>query len=387
MYIYTFKVYLGNIKYRFIMTYVHTTDKQVDVFKDEHIVFDGFKDRKLKNFIESKGGTASYSSGNSSFNINATMIVYADASDFKKSLTYQTAKGFDVSCLSKSKFFTKYEINIDSDVPNNTEITELTELIDDMDLEIDVADIKNICRLLNKNLPDFYDDIYIPYDLFKEGEWDINDILHKNADVLFYNKKCMTTDDDKRFYEVFDKYICLMEPIWEPDSQLRKYLKSWAKKSGVTYLKYIMTKDKYKIISPMFLADTYKKMYIKCDGGTELLKVEYIKCLDKIMSVYENEIHLFKIEIDKIINAYVYEYPIECISEKEKVQPIDSLNYTKGFINSIILAIIEFAEKLITLNIYAIHTIVVDVINYYVPLDDINLYKRDEHSGKKLITI
>jgi len=33
------------------MTYVHTINKQNDVFKDDHIVFDGFKDRKLKNFI------------------------------------------------------------------------------------------------------------------------------------------------------------------------------------------------------------------------------------------------------------------------------------------------------------------------------------------------
>jgi len=78
------------------------------------------------------------------------------------------------------------------------------------------------------------------------------------------------------------------------------------------------------------------------------------------------------------LDSYVYEQPINHID-----QPM----YLTGFINSILLAIIDLSEKLIELNVYAIHPIVNNSINYYTPLDDINLYDPVENDNRPIYII
>ncbi len=141
-----------------------------------------------------------------------------------------------------------------------------------------------------------------------------------------------------------------------------------------------MTEEKYQIISPLVVVDTYKKIYIKYKGDTNLCDHKFRKRLDRIMSEFKKEVNNFKIIYREITDAYVYEYPQDMIV-------VSDSDYIKGFINSIILTIMDFAEKMIDLNIYAVHTIIIDIINYYVPLDDIYLHDPSKHQGKKLLTI
>lgn len=341
---------------------------QSQLFANELIVFDGFKDRALKSAIESQGGIVSILSA--SFNISATILIYADNSNFKDSLNYHTAKNFGTKCISKSKFETKYKI-----VDLLTKFTDdfiPEEIADPTEPEFDLPDTKKLCRLLHKHLPDLHDNIHVPYDWFKDGGWNVINILYDNPDSLFYNDICLTPTDKERFNEIFDKYICIVEPIWKLDSDLRKYLENC--KSDI-YLKKIMTIDKYKIISPVYLLDIYKKKWNICKGDHELVDQKYKKHLDKIMASYKTEIKKFKSEISKIVTAYVYEYPI---FSNEEI----NLGYVKGFINSIILTILDLAEKLISLNIYAIHAIIYDIVNYYIPLDEINMYNESDNDGK-----
>lgn len=372
------------------------------MFDNENIIFNEFKDRKLKKFIESNGGIVS-----PELDVNVTsLIVYADKSNFRDSNTYNIAKENNIKYLSKSKFLDKFDLVLDND--NNIYICNMELLEDDDgddgdDIEEDIyADIKNkintelgdvsngkkMCQLIKNNLDNFYDEIYIPYNLFRENDWNIINVLYDNSDSLFYSEEYLTESDKEFFFKIFDKYVRFIGKIWVPNSQLNIYLKKWNKIEKPTYLKKIMTDEKYQIISPLYLAHLYKKIFIKYKNDTKIFNIKFNKKLDKIITKYEICRDEFDVEFNKIVNSYVYEYPISFSNAIHVNSDSDHIaNYTKGFINAVTLSVISFADKLIDLNIYAIHSIVYDIINYYVPLDDINSYDPDDYKDRNILLI
>lgn len=244
---------------------------------------------------------------------------------------------------------------------------------------------KTICRLLNIQLREFYDDIYIPYTFFKD-DWNINKILYNNEDILFYNKKYLTKDDEEKFYQVFDKFILLLDEIFFPNSKLLIFLKKWTDMSGSrwksngskSYLKSIITDKKYQFISPAYIANIYCDYSKRYRDNVDKIKSEMENHLDNMIKRIRKEIKEFNNLYNEIVSSYVYEYPLI----------IDGKNiYVMGFINSIIMAILDFAEKLINLNVYAIHPIINDIIEYYTPLDVINQYDPSENNNKKIFII
>jgi len=76
--------------------------------------------------------------------------------------------------------------------------------------------------------------------------------------------------------------------------------------------------------------------------------------------------------------SYVYEYPYDVV--KKDI-------YIKAFINSIIMCILDFAEKLIDLNVYAVHPIIEEIIGYYTRLDEINSYVPADYGFKRLYIV
>lgn len=397
------------------------------MFDNQNIIFDEFKDRKLKKFIECNGGTI-----RQEFNANViSLIVYADKSNFRDSNTYNIAKENNIKYLSKSKFLDKFDLVLDND--NNIYICNMELLEDDGDDDIDIidteediySDIKNkintelgdisngkkMCQLIKNNLDNFYDEIYIPYNLFSENDWNVINVLYDNSDSLFYSEEYLTESDKEFFFKIFDKYVRFIGKIWVPNSQLNIYLKKWDKMEKPTYLKQIMTNEKYQIISPVYLADLYKKIFIKYKDDTKIFNIKFNKKLDKIITEYENCRDEFDVEFNKIVNSYVYEYPISFSSNATHVnsdsdhianytpcglEPTSMevdytyrarTGYTKEFINAVTLSVISFADKLIDLNIYAIHSIIYDIINYYVPLDDINSYDPDDYKDRNILLI
>jgi hypothetical protein len=333
------------------------------------VVFAGFQNYRWQMFIESKGGMVSDDPTDFT-----TLIIYSSTS----SIAYIEGEKIGSWMISKSEFENLYE-----DELKNFKITSEDDVETSIDefIEVDTEDSKQLCRLVKKHLPTFFDDIYVPYDSFKEGNWDIPEVLSLNFDSLFYNEKYMAEADNDRFYEVFDKYLRFIEPILQPTSELAKSMESWSTKKINTQLKKIIIGKKYHIISPLLMIQTYKKLCKEHKNETkEFVRAELKKCLDKILGSFHKEIDLFKIEFDKIVTDYVYTYPLNG-------SPKYCSTYIKGFINSIILIILELVDKLIDLQIYAIHGVVADLINYYVPLDIINSYDVDDHDGKKLVTI
>lgn len=243
---------------------------------------------------------------------------------------------------------------------------------------------RTVCRLLKIQLREFFDDIYIPYHYFKNNDWNISKILYDNEDSLFYNKKYLTKEDEERFHCVFSKYITMLEEIFNPDNKLLLYLKSWTDTSGSkwktnhkkSYLKSILIKRKYQIISPSYITYLYCDHIKKFKDDPQKCKEKFEQHLDSIIAEFRKECKNFQAQYNEIVESYVYEHPLN-------YEP----NYMAGFINSVLLAIIDFSEKMVDLNIYAIHPIITQFVEYYTPLDEINSYKSYENDGKKMCIV
>jgi hypothetical protein len=245
---------------------------------------------------------------------------------------------------------------------------------------------RTMCRLLNIHLRDFFDDIYIPYNFFRDANWNISKVLYDNEDVLFFNKKYITDTDENRFYEVFYKFMGMLEEIFTPDNKLYAYFKKWTDMSNLkwrsnnnkTYLKQLLTGKKYQYISPLHTTNIFYEICIKYNNDPEKVKLETEKQLDLIVKIVRKEIKEFRQLYNDIIVSYVFEYPYNTNEQKL---------YVKAFLNCVILAIIDFSEKLIDLHVYAIHPIIEEIIGYYTPLDEINHYNLKENDNKHLYIV
>lgn len=239
-----------------------------------------------------------------------------------------------------------------------------------------------MCKLIKTHFIGFFDDIYIPYKYFRKGKWNIKKIISSNKDALYYNPKFASQSDKYRFSEIFDRYAVMIEDILSPDNKLNHYLKRWTDvtdnkfidRSKNSYLKSIFIDKKYRHISPTHIV----KLFIECSKETEIKTIaisNFEKILDEIISKAQKYIAIFKAAYDLIIDKYVY----------FKAEITDSDTYE--LFNSIFLAIINFADKMIELNIYTIHVLVNDIIGELTPFDDINYYTPECFGGKDLYVI
>ncbi len=272
---------------------------------------------------------------------------------------------------------------------------EQFESRDDSDLDYETEQNQTMCRLLRIQLKEFFGDIHIPYDYFRKDNWNISKVLYDNEDILFYNKKYITGTDEPRFFEVFDKYISMLEEIFTPNNKLFIFLKRWTnmndkrwKNTGVkSYLKTLLTHNVYQIISPSYISNLFCEICNNCKNNekyknsesfNDVIKKKTEKKLDGLISQVRTETKIFRREYNNIVSSYVFEFPY-VTDDKEF--------YTIAFINCIIMLIVDFAEKLINLNVYAIHPLVQEIIGNYVPLDDINLYDPADYNYRSLYIV
>jgi len=380
-----------------------------NLFSGEFVVFAGFTDAKLEHAINRAGGKIwSRLSG-------ATILIYDDhivakapsepstndvenTSDAKLQSIFFAAKRLDIKCIPRSYFGSDYLKNFFGETERvgrpgrsiregSTQSTtdDVIIVATTSDDELTVEDIeeddalskeetkrnKSICFMLKRNFPDFYDRIYVPFKLFREGEWNISKVLRQNMDALYHNEEFVTNIDVARFDNVFGRYLDLIKKVFETDTQLEKYMIQWKERRNETYLKKIIKGSKYNIITPFYLADIHKRLFVKYKTDTEKFDKKYTRKLNETIESYRFEKKEFREKFNELLDAYVYEYPIESPTMNSDKNLAEM--YTKGFVNGMILAILDFADKLLDLRIYAIHHVVKSVINSYLPLDDINL--------------
>lgn len=265
---------------------------------------------------------------------------------------------------------------------NQTNKTEIT---------IQKFDSKSVCRLFKIHLHQLYDHIYVPFYFFKNDFFNINKVLYNNDDILFYNSDFLIRNDKVLFYKVFDRYVSMLEEIFNPKNKLTLFLKKWTDTSNESdskwyctktnsYLKLLLEKKKYSYISPLFIAEKYNKIVHKYPSNEKKVKTKIEKNLDSLIDAFKIELREFKKNYNDMLTTYVVNAPLNKNTEIEN-------DYTYCFVNSLLLEIIEFSNKLIDLNIYAIHTIVFNVINNYVPLDEINHYKESSNGNRKLYIV
>lgn len=260
-------------------------------------------------------------------------------------------------------------------VPNDT--------VSNDTVPIKMSEYRDACRLINVQINDFYDNIYLPIKHFKFDKWKVNKTLYSNEDSLFYNMKYLI--DDTKFQEIFSKYVLMIGDIMDPRNILMQFLhkwtnktnKKWVSESKETYLKKIINNNER--ISPIHITNIYKHFCKLHRSDIDKAKSEIEACISEIninIDIVTNE---FINKYDDIINSYVYLYPLDVTVDRDA--------YVADFMNNILMTIYAFAETLIDLNVYAIHKIVYDIVDFYLPLDDIYIFKPSEHNGKKLIIV
>lgn len=283
----------------------------------------------------------------------------------------------------------KPRIDLESMIIQNTdpeEPSDQEESLDQTEEELIIEENRTVCRLFNLHMSDFYDNIYVPFRFFKKGGWDIVKVLNNNEDSIFFNKLYLPGKDLDRFYDVFDKYITMIEDIMSPDSLLISYLKNWTDMSGIkwkenknkSYIKLILSKTKYSIISPLYIINLFHQLKKTYENNTPKIKSTLEEKLDEVVKEARTIKKEFKKIYSEIIDMYVYEYPLDEASSE---------NYVKSFINTILTTIFDYAEKLIDINIYAIHPIFIGISNDFLPLDEINSFDPSENSNKNLYIV
>lgn len=245
---------------------------------------------------------------------------------------------------------------------------------------------KTMCCLLKLHLKDFYDDIFIPYRFFRDENWDIYKVLYDNMDVLYYSSKYVSDSDYEKFFPIFTKYMEMIEQVFTYNNVLYTYLKKWTDMKGTvwksinngSYLKWLMTDEKYQIISPSYIANYYYDTCEKYNHDMLKIKVEMEQHLDKIKRNAKKEQVKFEKKFRAIVFSYVYEPSYNTPDHKLNV---------KSFINCVFHAIIDFSDKMIDLHIYALHPLINSIVGSYIPLDDINVYKSAKNDNKHLVII
>jgi hypothetical protein len=246
--------------------------------------------------------------------------------------------------------------------------------------EIVVYDIKankEICMLLRKNFKEFYHNIYIPIDFFKMNNWNITEVLTDNVDALYYNDKYFRKNNDKIFSIVFGKYVDLIKKNFSLNSNLYMLLSETP--IDVNF-KNIISCQKYKFISPAYIAD----LYISCREDNEQLKM-MIKILDILFDEIKAKIFSFVDEFAKSFDNHIYLAPLNIgmgTNNNKMVQ-----NYNHIYVDNLLTMILNFSHELVNMNVYAVHTLVDKVISMDFPFDIINQYDPEENNDRELIII
>lgn len=247
-----------------------------------------------------------------------------------------------------------------------------------IDLDDPVTDIQ-LCRLFNRFIPDIFNKIYLPYNVFKHYKFDIEKALQNNTDSLFYAEGYAIEEDEKMFNKVFDKYLNLVYDVFDNEGALVPFLRNLndnnIKPEKSRIIKII---NKYDSISPALIAEKYTALMRKFSDRS---KEDIVKILDHQLESINEKARTIIVEFNEkfheLLNEFVYE---------NNMNDIDPLT-GKLLISTVMGEIWESSNKLIDLGIYAIHEIFHDIIGIYIPIDEIVHYNPESEDNRSLIIV
>jgi hypothetical protein len=175
----------------------------------------------------------------------------------------------------------------------------------------------------------------------------------------------------------------MIEGIMDPKSKYVKYMDSCTDKSAKKWTKLpnnggintLLSVDRYKMLSPKFIIDTY--IPFSTLSNIESLN-KTMEILEVIISKVKKEISKFKSHYLNTLHEHISKFPIMDSKKKE---------LGNNLMKDIFLLILKFANNMIILHVYPIHTIVNSVINEYTPLDNITSHDPDDYEGRDIFVI
>jgi hypothetical protein len=216
---------------------------------------------------------------------------------------------------------------------------------------------KKICKLVDKYIDNFFDNVNIELNEFKNNNWKIKQTISSNKRNLFYDKKFLTLNDELFFNQLYDKYITFISEILSRDNILIKYLIAINDRNIPQHhssILSIINNPKYDIISPLYI--------IQLCMNISTHKKDIMNELDSIIRKKDCIMHNFNEIYEILLTTYVTFEPFD---------PILSNKFYIGFINSLLIVVYKTIMELIDLHIYSVNDLFSDVLNTYTPLCEI----------------
>lgn len=233
---------------------------------------------------------------------------------------------------------------------------------------------KAICQLVDAQLEHFFSDIGITLDLLEEEQWDIDGVIGTDRDPLFYYEEYYfsTPEAKERFEAIFARYTAMIIENLRPDNQLIRYLDNWQRIKARnprakirSFLRATLKHKDYQMFSPVFIANMYADRIENIKDRNNLrnsakkkhmIRAEIEQELDKRLETFDEVLAEFN-------SYYTIQRKLFLYSPEE-----DNTIAGKKFICNMMVGIMNLAEQLINLNVYAIHSIISEIINEFTPL-------------------
>lgn len=230
--------------------------------------------------------------------------------------------------------------------------------------------IQEISILLKLHVPDFYNNIFIPHSFFKNNNYDIMTTIQENNDSIFYVEKYIQPEEIQRFNYVFEQYAIILSRNFTTDDNLIKFLRKWTCQNispwrankKQTRLKKLLNNPKIYYFSPHYIIKLYCDNYYSVhDINTAITNTK--KKLYSIAAHIAQETRSFQQKYQNLINHFVYQ---------NEYQDMDYSQKTQILMQDIMKLILDLSEKLIKYDIYAINSLISNIINCYTPINCLN---------------
>lgn len=275
------------------------------------------------------------------------------------------------------------------------------------EITYDHARNRKFCRLIKVQMPSFYDNIFVPYHYFRDGRWDIRQIIYENTDALFYSEKYMSSSDQTKFEKLHLDYFNVIAEIMDPEGKLYRFLDKWTIQRGPfakwrdsregSHLKNLILK--HDRISPFYFIDLYADAIKQnIEGTIEARKENIIAIMSKKIEVRVKNIRrhtiIFKKRYDALVSSFVFNYPIDFghdAREREHgacddISFADKIaKYEFNFVSKLLKSILNFADKLMSLDVYAVHAVITEIIDNFFDIDNCILHHKKKDKERIII--
>jgi hypothetical protein len=247
--------------------------------------------------------------------------------------------------------------------------------------------------VLKRYIPNFFIMINIPYGHFSSDTNTRKTVL-RNLDIFLFNEKYINGQTAKNNFDYdvllkknVDRYVQMLDQIFSTKSDLMLHLRYEESHSRSLDTEVLEAVRKFSYISPEYIAAKYFELSDKYDDGV----VPMLKTLLKNQTqLINHHVRKFEKEVIRLVREFVFEEE-NVFDHKTKEEYLASLNVRDQRINhmmfNIYLASLHLTNELLDYKVYAINTIISNVVDKYLGINQYNLYDKEKHFGKDITIV